>query len=127
MEIVGYVAYASLVVLAIAWTIDVRTDLGADTPAILRAVYFVLAAALIAVFDMNWAHALWLVPFGCFFARIVAPVLIEIPVISAPFIVVAGIFERLVRIGVPRHKILEAQSASMHACADGCCKNSEHN
>ena len=118
MEIVGFVAYASLVILAIVWTIDVRTNLGAETSAILRAVYFVSAAVLIPAFAVNMGHCLWVVPFGCLFSRVIAPILIKIPILSFPFIVAADVFERIIRVGVPRSKIQKAQSTSMCAGAD---------
>ncbi len=120
MEIVGYVAYASLVAMAIFWTMGVRSDLGAETNAILRAVYFVSSAVIIAAFGVNMAHSLWVVPGGCLFARFIAPILIKTPVLSIPFVLLAGVFARIVRIGVPRHKLQEAQSAAMQADVDEC-------
>ena len=114
MEIVGYIAYATIVILALVWTIDVRSNLGSESFAILRAVYFIMVAALIPAFDINLGHCLWLAPFGCLFARFIVPVLIKIPVLSLPFIATAFAFERLIHIGVPRHKIKEAQSAVMN-------------
>jgi len=118
MEIIGYVAYASLVILAIAWTMGVRTDLGAEARVILRAVYFVSGAIIIGAFDVNLAHALWVAPFGCVFSMIIAPFLVTTPVVSIPFLVIASGFARIVRVGVPRHKIHEAQLASMRAGVD---------
>ena len=115
MEIVGYLAYATLIILAIVWTIDVRRDIGADKPALLRAVYFVMTASLVPAFNVNLGHCLWLAPFGCFLARLIAPTLVKIPFVSVPFIVIADIFEWLVHIGIPRHKIHEAQSNSIHS------------
>ena len=127
METVGYVAYASLVIMAIVWTIDLRNNLGAETAVILRAVYFVSAAVLVPAFEVNMGHSLWLVPFGCLFARLIAPILIKTPVISVPFILVAGAFERIVHIGVPRDKVLAAQSAAKQASVDVCCMINRHN
>ena len=121
MEIVAFVAYLSLVILAIVWTIAVRTDLATDTPEILRAVYFVSAAALIAAFDVNRAHSLWLIPFGCLFSRTIAPALVNIPVLSAPLRLAADVFARITRVGVPRHKIEEAQAAALHAGVEDHC------
>jgi hypothetical protein len=127
MEVVGYVAYAGLVILAILWAADVRANLAADKPAILRAVYFVSAAVLVPAFDINMAHSLWLVPFGCLFARMIAPKLIEIPLVSVPFTLAADGFARAVRIGVPRHRIEEARAASLRGGIDTCCNKDESN
>ena len=108
MEIVSYLAYASLVILAIAWTIVVRTNFGVETRVILRAVYFVSSAVFMVAASVNMAHSLWVIPFGCAFSVIIAPVLIKTPVISKPFLLIAAVFSRIVRFGVPRHKIQEA-------------------
>jgi hypothetical protein len=116
MEIVGYIAYASLVILAMVWTAGVRSDLGAQPQVILRAVYFVSSAAIIPAFGVNMAHALWVVPVGCAFSRIIAPTLLRIPVVSTPFVFVAAVFERIVHVGIPRHKIQEARAAATCAC-----------
>ena len=101
MEIVGYIAYVSLILLAIAWTLNVRLNPDTDVPGILRAVYFVLCVSFIPALDMNMLHALWMAPFGCFFAKIIAPPLVTIPVLSVPFIVTADAFARFARIGLP--------------------------
>ncbi len=113
MEIVGYIAYASLVLLAIVWTMGVRTGPVAGMHEVLRAIYFVAAAVLIVALDLNMAHSLWVVPVGCFFSRIIAPALIKIPVVSMPFLFIADVFLRVVRTGMPAHKIKEAEAASM--------------
>lgn len=118
MEIVGYVAYASLVILAIAWTIVVRTNPGVETRVILRAVYFVSGAVIIAATGVHMAHSLWVIPFGCAFSMIIAPVLVKTPVVSIPFLLIAAAFSRIVRIGMPRHKDQEAQLASVRAGVD---------
>ena len=118
MEIVGYIAYATIVILALVWTIDVRANLGSDSVAVLRAVYFILATALIPSFGINLGHCLWLAPLGCLFARFFVPVLIKIPVVSLPFIAAACTFERLIHLGMPRLKIKQDQSAAMN---DGVC------
>lgn len=111
-------AYAGLVILAIVWTRGVRTGPVAGTHEVLRAVYFVTAAVLIVALDVNMAHSLWLVPLGCFFSRIIAPVLIKIPVVSLPFLFVADVFLRVVRIGMPPEKIKQAESAPLCAVAE---------
>jgi hypothetical protein len=116
MEIVGYIAYASLVILAIVWTAGVRTDLGAQSHVTLRAVYFVSSAVIIPAFGVNMAHALWVVPLGCAFSRVIAPMLVRTPVVSTPFVFVAAVFERIVRVGIPRHKIQEARANAICAC-----------
>ena len=107
MEIVGYVAYVTLILLAIVWTFNVRINTNADTPGILRAVYFIFCISIIPVLNINMIHALWMVPFGCFFTKIIAPVLVSIPVLSIPFIVTADGFARFARIGLPEPDIQE--------------------
>lgn len=102
MEIVGYVTYASLVILAIAWTIVVRIRHGVEARVILRAVYFVSSAVIIAISGANLAHALWIIPFGCAFSMLIAPVLVKTPVVSVPLLLTADVFARIVRIGMPR-------------------------
>ncbi len=118
MDIVGYVGYAVLVILAIIWTIGVRAQLGAGTHTIVGALYFVIGAIVIPVFNVNMLHALWVIPIGFLFSGIIAPILIRIPILSFLIRLVAGIFTGAVRIGVPRQKIEEAQAASMQSSID---------
>lgn len=121
MEIIGYIAYATLVLLAVVWTVAVRKDLGAGAQATLRALYFVLASIIVPAFGVNLAHALWLAPFGCLFSRSIVPVLLKIPVVSIPFALAGDAFERIVHVGVPRDRVREAQAAALcdgpNACA----------
>jgi hypothetical protein len=118
MEIVGYIGYAVLVILAIIWTIGVRTQLGAGTHTILGALYFVVSAAIIPVIDIDMLHSLWVIPVGFLFAGIIAPVLVRIPGVSFVFRFIAGLYSGVIRIGIPRQRIEEAQAVSMRAAVD---------
>lgn len=118
MEIVGYIGYAVLVVLAIIWTIGVRTQLGAGTHTILGALYFAVGAVVIPLLGIDMLHALWVIPVGFLFAGIIAPMFIGIPGISFVFRLIAGLYSGLIRVGISRQRIEEAQAASMHAAVD---------
>ncbi len=118
MEIVGYVGYAVLVILTIIWTVGVRTQLGAGTHTILGALYFVVGAVIIPIFEIDMLHALWVIPVGFLFAGIIAPILVGIPGVSFIFRFIAGIYSGIIRIGIPRQKIEEAQAASMREAVD---------
>ncbi len=114
MEIVGYVGYAVLVILALIWTIGVRTQLGAGTHTILGALYFVVGAVIIPVFGIDMLHALWVIPVGFLFSGIIAPFLVRIPGVSFILRLIAGIYSGIIRVGIPREQIEEAQAASIH-------------
>lgn len=113
MGILGYIGYAVLVVLAIIWTIGVRTQLGAGIHTILGALYFVVSAIAIPVIGIDMLHSLWVIPVGFIFAGIIAPILVGIPGVSLIFRIISGIYSGIVRIGIPREKIEEAQAASI--------------
>lgn len=125
MEIIGYVGYAILVILAIIWTFGVRTELGAGTHTILGAVYFVMSAVVIAIFELNMLHALWVIPVGFLFSGLIAPILLNVPIVSFLFRFVAGVFAGIVRIGIPRQKVEEAQAASIRASINEYCDKKE--
>ena len=118
MEIVGYVGYAVLVILAIIWTIGVLTQLGAGTHTILGALYFVVGAVIIPVLEIDMLHALWVILVGFLFAGIIAPILVAIPGLSLLIRLIAGIYSGIIRIGIPLQRIEEAQVASIHEAVD---------
>jgi len=113
MEIVGYIGYAVLLILAIVWTIGVRTQLGAGTHTILGALFFVVGTVAIPILGIDMLHTLWVIPVGFLFAGIIAPILVRMPGVSLIFRLVAGIYSGIIRVGIPREKIAEAQAASM--------------
>lgn len=117
MEIVGYIGYGVLVILAIVWTVGVRTQLGAGTHTILGTLYFVVGAVIIPAFGINMLHALWVIPVGFLFMIIVANLVVRTRGVSYLFRRIAGIYSDVVRIGISRQRI-EAAKARTHETVD---------
>lgn len=98
MEVLGYVAYGVLVVLALTWSLGVRMkpDLGVHT--IAGALSFAVSAILLPLSGANLLHAIWLIALG--FAVPVAVMLVFlIPALYKPIRLVASMYAILLRIG----------------------------
>jgi len=118
MDIVGYIGYAVLVFFAVTWLYGVRTQLGAGAFTILGALYFLLSAIVIPVFNINMLHTLWVIPGGFLFVYIVTMILIHVPIWSFLLRSVAGIFSGIVRLGIPRERIEKEKATSIRNFVD---------
>lgn len=118
MEILGYIAFAVLIFLAVTWTIGVRTQLDAGTHTIVGALFFLVSALALSIYGISKVHALWLVPVGF----VVPFAVVLLGNISRgllfPFRVLAGVFANIMRIGIPDERIKAAQEAGLHATVE---------
>lgn len=113
MEILGYIAFAVLIFLAVTWTIGVRTQLDAGTHTIVGALFFLVSVLVLSISGASKVHALWLVPVG-FVVPFAVVFLGSISrVLLLPFRLVAGVFANIVRIGIPAERIRAAQEAGL--------------
>lgn len=118
MEIIGYIGYAALLLLAVAWTIGVRAKLDAGTNTILGALFFVVGAVWLAVSDANKLHSVWLIPSGFIFAIATAYLAVHIPPLFAPLRLLASLFAAIVRVGIPEQRICATQEAGLRATVE---------
>ncbi|RJQ56614.1 MAG: hypothetical protein C4526_01260 [Nitrospiraceae bacterium] len=127
MEILGYVGYTILCFLAITWTIGVRMKLDAGVPTIFGALFFLTSAVVLAILGLNKLHSLWIIVAGFAFSALSAPIALSIPIISAPFRILVGLFAGIVRVGIPSHKIKAAQDAGMRTTMGELAKRQSKN
>jgi len=109
MDILGSIGYWLLVALAVIWTAGVRTRLEAGEHTILGALFLLIGAIALGVSGADKIHSLWIAPAGLVFAILMAYVAAHSPLLFAPFRVLASLFAKLVRLGIPVHKIHAAQ------------------
>jgi hypothetical protein len=126
VQILGYVAYVVLCFLAVTWTIGVRVKLDAAAPVILGALFFVGSAIILATLGIDKLHALWLIVVGFAVSVLIAPVLLNVPLISLPIRILATFFAGIVRVGIPSNKIRAAQEAAMRAAIDDLLNTKEN-
>lgn len=125
MEVLGYIGYAALLYFAVTWTIGVRVKLDAGVPTIFGALFFFVGAVVIPTFGLNTLHSFWVIVAGFLVTVIIAPISVSIPILSAPFRILASIFAGIVRVGIPSTKIQAAQDAGMRlAIEEWARKNS---
>ena len=118
METIGYIGYAALLVLAATWTLGVRVKLNAGVNTILGALFFVVGAVMLGVSGADKLHSLWVIPTGFIFAILMAYVSAYVPLLFDPFRLLASLFARVVRVGIPAHQIREAQEAGLKASVE---------
>lgn len=118
MDILGYIGYAALIVLAAIWTIGVRVKLDAGANTILGALFFLVGAVWLAISDADKLHSLWLVPAGFIFAILTAYLGAYMPALFGPFRAVASLFAAVVRVGIPARRIREAQEVGLKASVE---------
>ena len=118
MEIIGYIAYAALVVLGVTWTLGVRTELGLNMYTIFGALFFLASAIIVGVSGVSKLHSLWLIPSGFFLPQVFSKIAINISPLFHLIKLLSGGFAAIVRIGVPRNKITAAQDAASRAAVE---------
>ena len=123
MEILGYVGFAALIFLAATWTIGVRVQLGAGVHTIVGALFFLVAAAALAVSGADKLHSLWIIPAGFVLAMFLSLLAIHAPPLFAIFRLLASGFAAIVRVGIPKERIETAQQADLRATIERSRKN----
>lgn len=118
MEIFGYIGFAVLILLAVIWTIGVRTQFDAGTGTVIGALFFVASVFVLAISDTSKIHSLWIIPVGFIIPLIVTLIGTVSHALLFPFRFVAGIFANIVRIGIPVEKIRAGQEAGLRATVD---------
>lgn len=118
MDILGDVGFAALIFLAVTWTIGVRVQLGTGVPAIVGALFFLVAAMILAVSDANKLHSFWIIPSGFVLSILLGYLAVDKPAIFALFRLLASAFAAIVRVGIPVEKIKAAQAADSRAALE---------
>jgi len=115
MEFLGYVGFAVLLFLAVTWTAGVRAKLDAGVPTILGALFFVVAAVVLALAGINMLHSLWLVPVGFVLVMFAGLLAIHATPVFQLLRYLASAFANIVRVGIPSERIRAAQEAELKA------------
>lgn len=118
MDIVGYIGYAALIVLAAVWTLGVRMKLDAGAHTVLGALFFVIGAVVVGISGADKFHSFWVIPAGFIFAVAMAYLAAHIPLLFGPFRLLASLFANVVRVGIPKHRILAAQETGLKVSID---------
>lgn len=118
MEILGYIGFAVLIFLAVTWTIGVRIKLDAGVQTIIGALFFLVAAVILAVSGANKLHSLWIIPSGFILALLLSLLAVHVPPIFSLFRFLASVFAGIVRVGIPAEKIRAAQDVGLRATID---------
>jgi len=113
MDTLSNIAYYVLIALALIWTIGLRVRLEVMVHTVLGAMFFLLGAIWIGVFDADKIHALWILPAGFIFPIIMAFIAATVPPLFWPFKIAASFFSNIVRVGIPAERIREAQEAGL--------------
>ncbi len=126
MEILGYIGFAALLLLAVTWTIGVRVRLGAGIGVILGALFFVVAAIVLGVSGANKLHSLWIVPTGFLLSVYIQGLLpVHAPAVFQVFRYLGSAFANIVRVGIPAERIKAALDADRKAQIDAFFSKTE--
>jgi len=125
METLAYIGYWALIALAAIWTIGVRVKLDAGVPTILGALFFLAGAIAIGISGADRLHSLWIIAAGFAFTILMTYVGAYLPLLFAPFRLLASMFARVVRIGIPADRIKAAQEAGLRASIDEWASRTE--
>ena len=125
METLAYISYWALIALAAIWTLGVRIKLDAGVAVILGALFFLAGAIAIGISGADRLHSLWIIAAGFAFTFVMSYVGAYLPLLFAPFRLLASIFARVVRIGIPADRIKAAQEAGLKAFIDEWAKKVE--
>ena len=101
INIIGYIAYGILVILAITWSIGVRSHLDASNWTIFGGFSFLLSAILIVVLQINFLHSIWIIA-SIFIITLLIPYVYvyNIPVLKSFITSIANFYAKLLRIGL---------------------------
>ena len=112
MEILGYIAYIILVVLALIWAFGVRTHLGIMIHTIIGSLILTLGVIIIPISKIALIHSLWFILLGYLSPLAIANLLGKLDkskFIAKFFILIGSIYANIVRIGISEEKIKAAQ------------------
>jgi hypothetical protein len=126
MEIIGYIGYAILIFLALAWTLGVRLKLGSGLSVIMGALFFTTAALLLAVMELNKIHSWWLIPLGYIFMIVCTFILsARIPILSNLIKIIGSLYATIIRVGIPSEKIIQAKHVAAKEAVERFVANKE--
>lgn len=112
MQILGYIGYAVLIFFALTWTLGVRVELQVGLHTVMGALFYMIAAILLAVLGMNKLHSWWLLPSGFIFVILCTLILsARIPLLYSGVKILGSIYAAIIRMGIPSEKITAAQRA----------------
>lgn len=120
MHILGIILYAVLVVLALSWAWSLRANpsmnnLGTAISSMLLVVF----AVVIPATGLNRLHAAWMIPVGILSGTIlmigIRSPLFLLFLLLRPF---AQIYLRLLRLGIPRERLIQADLESQKRMQD---------
>ena len=114
MHILGLIAYAVLLILAVSWAWGLRAqpsinNLGTAVSAMLLGIF----AVVVPVTHINRLHSLWMIPVGMFSGTILmigmrSPLFLVF-LLLRPF---AQLYLRILRLGIPRERLVQADLES---------------
>jgi prepilin signal peptidase PulO-like enzyme (type II secretory pathway) len=125
MEILGYIAYTILVVLAITWAFGVRVKLGITTSTIIGSMFFSLSAIIIPIIGLPFIYALLVIPLGYLFSLFSAYVMSKSKLLSSLFILLGSIYAGIIRVGIDKNKIRLEQEKAAHEAVEGWARSKE--
>jgi len=118
MDILGYIGFAVLILLAVTWTIGVRVKLDVGVHTIVGALFFLVAAIILGVSGVNKLHSLWIIPSGFILALLLSLLAVHVPPVFSLVRLLASAFASIVRVGIPAEKIKAIQDAGLRATID---------
>jgi hypothetical protein len=93
MQILGYIGYATLIFMAITWTLGVRLRLGLGIHTILGALFFLVSAIAVGVSGINKLHSWWLLPAGFLFIFLTVAILARrVPILCPLVKLIASVY-----------------------------------
>jgi hypothetical protein len=115
MNIIGYIGYAVLIYFAIAWTINIRIQLGVGVPVIFTTLYFLVSALVVGILGINKLHCWWIVPSGFILVILISLLPVHIPFLFHLIKIVSSAFSTIIRLGIPTSRIKAEQDAATKA------------
>ena len=110
MEILGYVGYAILIFFAVTWALGIRVKLGVGLFTIMGALFYMAAAILLGVLEINKLHSWWLLPSGFIFVTLCSLILAHrVPVLCTLVKILGSVYAGIIRLGIPSERIRNAQ------------------
>ena len=84
--------------------------LGLEIPTILGALFFIISAIVLGMFEIPKIHSLWLLLSGFVFVMLCTFILsAKVPLLSGTLKMVGSLYASIIRIGIPKEKIKLAQ------------------
>lgn len=123
MAILGYISYVILVLLAITWALGVRLRLGLGVHSIIGPLFFTLSAIIIPISGIPFIHSLWLILLGYLIPLLVAYILPKSSFLSIPIIFFSSTYAGIIRIGIDKNKIRQAQTIAASEATENWTEN----